>query len=137
MSYVRKRITSRALSLFDALEENSETRTRLWAAAGGIVGTTVMWVVHLTYPEIFQTLMEDRGWAKFLVGAVLAPPFVVAFSIGSFIYPQADKQGDNDSGPMSGYFYRESADRKYKLLIGAGLIAGLNLLLMMITSASD
>ena len=137
MSYVQKRITSFALSLFDAFEENTQIRTRILVAAGGILVTVGMWLVHLNYPEIFQTLIEERSWAKFLVGFVLAPPFVVGFSIGSFIWPPADKQVENDSGPMSGYFYRERAAKKYKILIGAGLFAGLNLLLMMITCASD
>lgn len=141
MSYlherIQKRIISRALSLFDALEANTQTRVRLLVAAGGMITTVVMWLVHLTYPQIFQTLIQEDSVAKLLVGFVLAPPFVVAFSIGSFISPQVHKPVQDESGPMSGYFYRERADKKYRLLICAGLFAGLNLILMIATCAGD
>lgn len=137
MSYFQKRITSWALSLFEHLDANPQTRMRIIVAAGGMLTTIGMWLVHLTYPEIFQRLIQEESVSKLLVGFLLAPPFVVAFSIGSFISPQVHKPVEDESGPMSGYFYRERADKKYRVLICAGLIAGLNLVLMIATSASD
>ena len=85
----------------------------------------------------FSSIIQEESVSKLLVGFLLAPPFVVAFSIGSFISPQVHKPVEDESGPMSGYFYRERADKKYRVLICAGLIAGLNLVLMIATSASD
>ena len=137
MSYIQKRITSWALSLFDSLEANTHTRIRLLVAAGAMLTTIAMWLVHLTYPEIFQTLIQEDRVSKLLVGFVLAPPFVAAFSIGSFISPEVHKPVEDESGPMSGYFYRERADKKYRVLICAGLFAGLNLVLMIATCAGD
>lgn len=132
-----ERLTSKALSLFNALEETTQARVHVLAAAGGILVTIGMWSVHLSYPEIFSTLFEHQDrWTKFFLGFVLAPPFLVGFSIGSFICRDAYKPVKDESGPMSGYFYRQRADKKYWILIVAGLLAGLNLLLMIITSAS-
>jgi hypothetical protein len=110
---------------------------RTLVAAGAMLVTIGMWLVHLTYPEIFQTLLQEKSVSKLLIGFVLAPPFVVAFSIGSFIAPQVRKAVEDESGPMSGYFYRERVDKKYRVLICAGLFAGVNLVLMIATSASD
>jgi hypothetical protein len=58
MSYAQKRITPYALSLFDAFEENTQTRTRLSVAAAGIVVTAGM--VHLTYPELGFRKAQDQ-----------------------------------------------------------------------------
>jgi len=79
--------------------------------------------------------MEMDNWAKLLLGFLLAPPFVVAFTIGCFIYPPPlePKSGD-EIGPMSTYFYQERAGRRWKLLIVSGLVAAVNFLLMLIMS---
>src|ERR1051325_3978210 len=92
-----QRATSWAVSLFDALE--SETKARKIAAVGATLATIVMWVVHLIHPEIFNTLIQEDDWAKLFLGFVLAPPFVAAFSIGSFIYRQALEPAKNEPGP--------------------------------------
>ena len=63
-----------------------------------------MWVVHLSYPFVFQTLLDGDVGVKFLTGLTLAPPFAAAFSIGHLVYPQARELVDEDSGPMSAYF---------------------------------
>ena len=109
---------------------------RIVVTAGAMLVTIGMWLLHLTHPEIFQTLIQEDSVGKLLVGFVLAPPFVVSFCIGSFICPEAHETVKDEAGPMSGYFYRERANKKYWILIAAGLIAGLNLLLMIVTSAS-
>ena len=130
-----QRATSWAVSLFDALESPAQTRGRKIAAIGATLVTIVMWVVHLIYPEIFRTLIQEDDWAKLFLGFLLAPPFVAAFAIGSFIYRQGLEPAKNESGPMSGYFYQESANKRWKLLIAAGIIAAVNFLLMLIVSA--
>jgi len=70
----------------------------------GTVVTIAMWVVHLSYPFVFQTLLDGDVEVKFLTGLTLAPPFAAAFSIGHLVYPQARELVDEDSGPMSAYF---------------------------------
>ena len=132
---LEERSTSWALSLFDALESHDHTRPRILAAAGGALVTVIVWVVHLRYLNLFDFMLELDDWAKPLVGFLLAPPFVVAFTIGSFIYPQpTDSLKENDLGPMSTYFYQERASRRWKLLIAAGIFAAVNFVLMLISS---
>ncbi|HKR22230.1 MAG TPA: hypothetical protein VJS17_06535 [Pyrinomonadaceae bacterium] len=142
MSYFDRTLTSWMSSLYETLEDNNQTRVRLWVAAGGLVATAVVWIVHLSVPDIAEQIFEaDSKFAMlFLFGVTVAPPFAVAFSLGSLLMrrrtePVADESGP-PSGPMSGYFYREQANREWKLLIVAGLFGGLNFLLIVITTAS-
>ena len=129
-----KRATSWAVSQFDALESPAQRKRRVYAAVGATLVTIAIWVVHLTRPEIFDTLIQDDSWGKLFLGFVLAPPFVAAFSIGSFIYRHGVEPEKNETGPMSGYLYREQASKRWMLLIAAGIITAVNFLLMMITS---
>ena len=138
MSSLDQRLTSLALSLFQALEESSKTRVRVLAVAGGILVTGGMWLVHLSYPYILHSVIEADSKITLLClfAVVLAPPFAASFSVVSLIWPQANEPVKDESGPMSGYFYRERADRKWKIIIASGIIAAINLLLMMVTSDS-
>lgn len=132
---LEEQASSLALSLFDTLESNNHKRTRVFAAVSGAVVTLVVWIVHLLDPEIFASFVQNRGWAKLFLGFLLAPPFVLAFTVGSFIYPQPDDPKSKDEvGPMSTYFYQERSSRRWKLLIAAGLIAAVNFVSMMVTS---
>jgi len=135
---IEEKAESWAVSMFDALESNTHTRTRLFTAAGGALATIIMWVVHLLRPMIFNLFLNMDDWAKLLLGVMLAPPFVVAFTVGSFIYRQPIEPEKTDvSGPMSGYFYRERASRRWKLVVAAALIAAVNFVLMLVTAANN
>ena len=132
---LEERATSSALSMVDALESPTHNGVRVVAAAAGILVTVIMWIIHLEYLDLFSFFGEIEGWAKLLLGFLLAPPFVVAFTLGCFIYPPPlePKTGD-EIGPMTTYFYQERAGRRRKLLIVAGLVAAVNFLLMLIMS---
>ena len=136
MSFEEK-ATSSALSLLDALESPAHTRVRVFAAAGAALVTICIWIIHLNYLDLFSFFGEIEGWAKLLLGFLLAPPFVVAFTIGCFIYPPPiePKSGD-EFGPMSTYFYQERASRRWKLLIVAALVAAMNFVLMLVIGSS-
>lgn len=132
-------LTSWALSKFDSLEENTNTRTNVLVAAGGTLATIGLWVVHWIYPYVLADLVELQN--KFVTLCafviVLAPPFVVAFCIASIIWRRrATNPIDEESGPMSGYFYRERADSRWKIVFLSALVAATNLMLMLITSDS-
>jgi hypothetical protein len=134
---IEEKAESWAVAMFDALESNTHTRVRAYIAAAGAVVTIVMWIVHLLYPGIFNFFFESDNWLKVFFGVVLAPPFVLAFTVGSFIYRQPVEPDTTDvSGPMSGYFYRERASRRWKLIIASGLIAAVNFVLMLVTAVN-
>ena len=129
------RANSWALSVVDILESHEHIRTRVYVATGAGLATIVMWVVHLTYPQIFTFFLDIDSWAKLAVGFVLAPPFLVGLGAGSFIYRQPPEPDSRDAtGPMSTYFYQERASRRWKLLIAAGLITAVNFVLMLVTA---
>lgn len=102
---------------------------------GGGVVTLLVWIVHLLNPEIFVSLFQINSWATLSLGLLLAPPFVLAFAVGSFIYPQPVEPKSKDQvGPMSAYFYQERSSRRWKLLIAAALVAAVNFMAMLIAS---
>lgn len=131
---LESRVNSLVLSTLNDLEAKRRNRMRLLAVLIGIGITIVMWIVHLNYPHLFFLLLSSRREIKFLAALVMVPPFATAFSLGYLIYPQANEPVGNESGPMAGYFYRRSADRKWWIVIVAGIVAALNFLLMLITS---
>ena len=132
---VEERSTSWALSLVDALESPDNNKVRLYAIAGGALATVIMWAAHLLYPGIFEFFLDQDSWAKLLIGFLLAPPFVLAFAVGCYIYPQGVEPATHDNvGPMSTYFYQERSNKRWKLVIAAGLIAAVNLILMFIAA---
>jgi hypothetical protein len=130
-----ERSTSWALSLFDALDSRTHTNVRILAAVVGTLVTIGMWIVHLSFINIFDVFIQIDDWAKVFIGLTLAPPFVAAFTIGSFIYPPPiEPKKKKASGPMSTYFYQERASKRRNLLIIAATIAAINLVLMFATS---
>ena len=134
---IEEKAESWAVSMFDALESNTHARVRAYTAAGAGVVTIVMWVVHLLYPWIFKFFFAADDWLKLFFGVVMAPPFVVAFTAGSFIYRQpAEPENADASGPMSAYFYRERASRRWKLIIVSALIGAVNFVLMLVTAVN-
>jgi hypothetical protein len=134
---IEEKAESWALSWFDALESTTHTTMRVYIAAGAALVTVGIWVVHILHPEIFKFFFESDDWLKLFFGVVLVPPFVFAFTIGSFIYRQQPEPEKPDvSGPMSGYFYQERASRRWKLIIAAALIAAMNFVLMLVTAVN-
>jgi len=129
---LEERGESWALSLVDALESPAHKNVRFGAGAAATVVTICMWIVHLNYPEILGFFFQLDDWAKLIIGVLLAPPFVVAFTVITIVLPQPIET--NETGPMSGYFYQERSGRRWRIFIGAGLFAALNLILMLVTS---
>jgi hypothetical protein len=81
VSSLDRRLTSFALSLFHALEANTQTKTRVLVVGCGMLATIGQWLVHLSYPYTFHNLLQTESKILFLFGFafVLAPPFAVAF----------------------------------------------------------
>ena len=139
MSYFERRLNSWALYLFHALEVNTQTKKRVLTAVGGMLATIGIWVVHLSFPYLFHYLIEIDSRLMLLAafGLVFAPPFAAAFSVTSLICSQVNEPDEKESGLMAGYFYQERAVRKWKIVIGAGIIAAVNLIFMLILSDSS
>lgn len=137
MRAIENRASSWLVSALNSLEGDAQNRIRVLAVVVGTLVTIVMWVVHWRYPYLFHRLLHARTEIKLLSALVLAPPFAAAFSIGHLINPQARQAVDTEAGPMSAYFYRRSADKKWRIAIAAGIVAGVNFVLMFITADSE
>lgn len=134
---IEEEVSSWALTVFDTLESPTHARKRMLVAAGALLVTIGMWTVHLLNPDILGYLIEVDDMSKLVLGFLLAPPFVTAFAIGTFIYPQPiEPKRGTETGPMSTYFYQERSSKRWKLLIAAGLVAAVNFLLMLVTAAT-
>ena len=138
MSFVERRLHSLALKLFQAFEANTQSKTHVLAVVAGMLVTIAMWFVHLSYPYIFQDALETRNKlvVLFSFGVIFAPPFAMGFGIGSLICSQANEPDEKESGPMSGYFYRERADKRWKILVVAAIVGAMNFVAMLVSSGS-
>ena len=134
---IEDQASSWALSLFDLLDSPSHTRKRIIATVGAALVTAGMWIMHLLDPDIVGYFLDSDNASKLVLGVLLAPPFVAAFGVATFIYPQAiERETRSDSGLMSTYFYQERSSRRWKLLIAAGIVAAVNLLVMLVTAVA-
>jgi len=97
---------------------------KLQAAIGvlGALGTIAIWWarLHFNYFVIIHS--------RIIVLVLLAPPYLMAFGFGNSI-ARHDPEPPPD-GLMSSYMQHEQSARKWRLRIAAGLVAALNLLLM-------
>ncbi|MFZ0430214.1 MAG: hypothetical protein WAO20_19000 [Acidobacteriota bacterium] len=129
------RIISPFLDWFEGIEKGPFRRPHAVAAVLAGFCTVGTWYLHLTHPHLFGDLATQSALAKLLYFVVLVPPFLAAFCLGKLVFPAASTPASNvPPGPMSAYLAQEAANRKRWLLIGAGAVAAVNLLLMMITS---
>lgn len=136
MSYLDRKAMSGMSSAFQALEANTRTRINVLVAAVGVVATVVLWILHLRFPYVVPDVMgrDSKVLMLLLFAAVIAPPFCVVYSLGSIMGRRGGgAPAHEEAGPMSGYFYRERANKEWKLVIVAGIVGGLNFLLMVIT----
>jgi hypothetical protein len=126
------RLASLASDLFEVLEANNEGKVRAFAAIGGVLGTIGIWLVHLGHPSLLFGFHGAVG--ECIMVLLLAPPFVTGVSIGYLVFPTVNKPIEHASGPMSGYLQRERADKRWKIIVGAGMASAANLLCMILTS---
>lgn len=131
---LEERGESWAVSLVDALESPANKNIRVAAAAGATVVTICMWIVHLNFPQVRAFFFQMDDWAKLVIGFLLAPPFLLAYTALLSISPQPIEK--HETGPMSAYFYQERSRKRWKLFIGAALVSAVNLVLMFATSGT-
>ncbi len=127
-----EKLLDRIERLLDILESPDSKRTRICVSTAAMVLTLAMWGIHLKYPSLLVSL---HGAAEKLVFVlVLAPPYLAIVSIGYFILPGIHKQSMKNQGPMLTCLQPDSAARRWKIAIAAGIVSIANYFLMLITS---
>ena len=134
MSVIERLVARLALGSFEAVEATKRRSTRILAAAGAVLITTGMWLVHLSNPSL---IFDHHGALGELVYVlVLIPPFLAGVSIGYLLFPEIEKPIATGPGPMSGYLQREKAEKRWKIIVTAGMLSAVNLFCMLFTSRS-
>jgi hypothetical protein len=126
-------LSARVAEIANLLQTNDRKQHLLMLTVGALA-TGVLWWIYFTRPDVFTGFSEGRvnvGWL--LIVAV--PPFVMVFGFGSLICSKP-RQG-KVSGPMKGYLDQQESDRKWKVMIAAGVAAAANLLLMLVMTGID
>ena len=78
----------------------------------GLVGTALTW------------------WTPSLRIVSFLPPFFAVYALGHLLHPNVEQGPDVEAGFMSGYVYREKSDKRWHVIVAAGVIAMLNYFLV-------
>ena len=133
MSIVNRWLASLLSSSIAILETDKRRHLLLLVALAGILGTIGLWWIHLSSPGLFDKVSNN----KISIVVIFAPPFFAALSFGHLMLPELKEGNEYESGPMSGYFYREKSNKRWKIVIAAVMIGALNFILMALTSRPE
>ena len=131
VSILNKYLASLVTASADALDANDQKKARLLTATVGVLATIFMWSVSRSYPWI---LGDPHGIVSTLVIVlILAAPFATVVSVAYLAFPDI-RPGEEAYGPMSGYLRKQRDDKRWKIMVIAGMISAANLFCMMIAS---
>jgi RsiW-degrading membrane proteinase PrsW (M82 family) len=133
MSVVNRWLASLLSSSIDILETEKRRRLLLLVTLAGILVTIGLWWIHLSSPGLFDKVSNNI----FSMAVISAPPFLAALSFGHLMLPELKEGNEYESGPMSGYLYREKSNKRWKIVIAAVMIGALNYILMLLTSRPE
>ncbi|HZS47184.1 MAG TPA: hypothetical protein VFC63_19075 [Blastocatellia bacterium] len=109
-------------------------------AIAGLGGTAILWFLIITQSwawEFFFQLpgMGDSrlgfGFTFLRAGVVFAFPFFGLLSLLYLLWPSVTEE-DDASGLLTSYTQKSRSERRYRLVLAAGMFAALNLLLMIL-----
>lgn len=123
------------ISILDLVEADGGKKRKLIIATLGIVATFSMWLLHRHYPSY---LFKSHGELSVLViVVVLAPPFVTTLSVCQLLFPSDLISGKMKPGLLTAHIQREQANKRWKIMIAAGVVSAINLLLMILLVRSE
>jgi len=130
-SAVGERLVTNAASKVEIKESKSLWR---WLIAIGAVGNVAIWLFLLLFHSAFSTSVDLLLNLGKFAGIFFSLPFwfvfVAVYSIFRLRKPDFEETPQFESNLMSTYTYRTKADKVWLVWICAGMIAGLNMLLL-------
>ena len=127
------KISTMVSNVFLVMESHDDRGHHIIISLVGAIATSILWWVHLKHHELFASRFIHGDFNKLWIVIVMAPPFVLTYGLGKLIFTgKANKPGD--SGPMSGYLSSVESETKWKVIVGAGIVAFINWLLMLIAT---
>jgi hypothetical protein len=120
------------IAIFETIESHNGRSAKLLIATLGIIATISMWAFHLHYPTY---LFNSHGaFSELAIVIVFAPPYVTVYCLAQLFFPEIRTSEKGKPGILTIHLQREAASRRWKMLIGAGIVSAVNLLLMIMLS---
>jgi hypothetical protein len=128
------------------LKLSQRRRWLLAAVVFGLGATILIWVAVLRFPFAasdvffsgFNSNLRSRNISlqTFLVGSIpFVPPFMSAFALAHLLFP-SPPEPEVAFGLMSTFEYRQKSNKRYLIVIAAGMAGALNCLLIIIAMTS-
>lgn len=125
------------------------TQRRRWLVAAfvfGLIATVLIWIVALRFPYTASGILSNgfnsnlpSRYSILLTVLVLAipfaPPFISSFALGHLLFP-ASTEPEILSGVMSTFDYRQKSNKRWFIVIAAGMFGALNCVLLLIAISS-
>jgi hypothetical protein len=129
---MRNRFLDRLILLLESLESGGARKRCLWVSVAGIVVNSAIWAIHINHPLLL--LNSHRALSELVIVMVLAPPFLTVVSIAYFLFPGTNLSPKSSPGLLSTFLQRERNDKRWKIMITAGIVSVANLMLMILRS---
>jgi hypothetical protein len=127
---------NRSTGLLERLEQRELLRP---TAIIGLVGTALIWFLLIEFHSVrdflFQLPLEGGGklgygFTFLRGGLVMAFPFFGALALGHLLMPGIGEDTVPDSEFMSSYHQKDKSEKRWRIVIVAGMFGALNLILM-------
>ena len=100
-----------------------------------LIATALVWLFALSFPHpvarLFSTVIDSNlpryGTLMTILTMAIpfAPPFLAAFVLGNLLWPESEVR-ELSSEVMSGFNYSQNANRRWFILVGAGVCGAVN-----------
>jgi len=125
------------------------TQRRIWLLVAflfGLIATVSIWIVALRFPFAVSALYSNGVNSNLpsrystlltvlLMSIPFAPPFISLFALGNLLFP-SPPEPEIASGVMSTFEYRQNSNKRWFIVIGAGMFGALNCIFL-VTAISD
>jgi hypothetical protein len=112
----------------------------------GLIVTVFIWIVALRFPYTASRILSNgfnsnlpSRYSTFLTVLVVsipfAPPFISLFALGNLMFP-SPPEPEIAFGVMSTFEYRQQSNKRYLIVIAAGMFGALNCILLLIAISS-
>jgi hypothetical protein len=128
------------------LRLSQRRRWLLSAVVLGLIATVFVWLAVIRFPfgasavlfGGFDSNLRSRNVSlqTVLVGAIpFVPPFISAFALGHLLFP-SPPEPEIASGMMATFDYRQKSNKRYLIVIAAGMVGAVNSILIIIAITS-
>ena len=126
------------------------TKRRTWmlvAFVVGLVATVFVWIVALRFPYAVSAVFSN-GFSSnllpsrystpltvLLMSIPFGPPFISLFALGNLLFPSPPEAG-NASGLFSTFEYSQQSNKRWLIIVAAGMFAAMNCIILLIAVSS-